>query len=110
MRSATRSADMPGPGSRFGQEVTMRHFSVSARAIEGAATAPASVTPAPDERNGVAWVMAALHRCVEMMQRPVAVADLECIGAGDGGSDVALRRLDGGDEVEALGQPRRNRR
>ena len=28
-----RSADMPGPGSRFGQEVTMRHFSVSARAI-----------------------------------------------------------------------------
>ena len=27
MRSAMRSADMPGPGSRFGHEVTMRHFS-----------------------------------------------------------------------------------
>ncbi len=47
MRSATRSADMPGPGRRFGQEVTMRHFSVSARAIAGAASAPASVKPAP---------------------------------------------------------------
>ena len=39
MRSATRSADMPGPGRRFGQEVTMRHFCVCARAIEGAASA-----------------------------------------------------------------------
>ncbi len=44
MRSAMRSADMPGPGSRFGHEVTMRHFTVCARAIDGAASAPA--TPA----------------------------------------------------------------
>ncbi len=38
MRSATRSADMPGPGSRFGHDVTMRHFSVCAAAIAGAAS------------------------------------------------------------------------
>ena len=44
MRSAMRSADMPGPGSRFGHDVTMRHFIVCARAIVGAANAPA--TPA----------------------------------------------------------------
>src|SRR6185312_16740653 len=47
MRSATRSADMPGPGSRRGHEVTMRHFVVCARATAGAATAPTAVTPAP---------------------------------------------------------------
>ena len=28
MRSATRSADMPGPGSRFGHDVIMRHIRV----------------------------------------------------------------------------------
>ena len=38
MRSATRSADMPGPGRRFGQEVTMRQRFVCARAMEGAAS------------------------------------------------------------------------
>ncbi len=37
MRSATRSADMPGPGRRFGHEVTMRQRRVCARAMEGAA-------------------------------------------------------------------------
>ena len=41
-----RSADMPGPGSRFGQEVTMRHFIVCARAIVGAASRPAALAPA----------------------------------------------------------------
>ncbi len=30
--SATRSADMPGPGRRFGHEVTIFHFKVLARA------------------------------------------------------------------------------
>ena len=46
MRVAMRSADMPGPGRRFGQEVTMRHFSVSARAMAGAARRPAALAPA----------------------------------------------------------------
>ena len=41
MRSATRSADMPGPGSRFGHDVTMRQRVVAARATCGAASAPA---------------------------------------------------------------------
>ena len=41
MRSATRSADMPGPGSRFGHDVTMRQRRVAARATCGAAIAPA---------------------------------------------------------------------
>jgi hypothetical protein len=31
---------MPGPGKRFGHDVTMRHFKVAARAIDGAAIAP----------------------------------------------------------------------
>ena len=53
MRVAMRSADMPGPGSRFGHEVTMRHFSVCARATCGAATAPASVKPAPSNLRRV---------------------------------------------------------
>ena len=39
MRSATRSADMPGPGSRFGHDVTMRQRRVCAVAIAGAASA-----------------------------------------------------------------------
>ena len=42
MRSATRSADMPGPGSRFGHDVTMRQRRVCARAMWGAASAAAS--------------------------------------------------------------------
>jgi hypothetical protein len=44
-RSAMRSADIPGPGNRFGQDVTMRHFCAWARAIPGAASTPA-VAPA----------------------------------------------------------------
>src|SRR5262249_17713819 len=43
IRSAMRSADMPGPGSRLGQEVTMRHFCVCPRAILGAAMTAATV-------------------------------------------------------------------
>jgi hypothetical protein len=40
IRSATRSADMPGPGNRFGHEVTMRQRLFWASANDGAATAP----------------------------------------------------------------------
>src|SRR6185437_5579684 len=44
MRWATRSADMPGPGSRFGQDVTMRQRNVPVCARAGAAMAPAIPT------------------------------------------------------------------
>jgi hypothetical protein len=45
MRSATRSADIPGPGSRFGQEVTMRHLMVCVCAMAGVASSPAAAAP-----------------------------------------------------------------
>ena len=35
MRSATRSADMPGPGNRFGHDVTMRQRLVWAQRQRG---------------------------------------------------------------------------
>ena len=54
MRSATRSADMPGPGSRFGHDVTMRQRLVCARATEGAATAPSSAGGSAAEQAFVA--------------------------------------------------------
>jgi hypothetical protein len=41
MRSATRSADMPGPGRRLGHDVTMRQRTVCALATLGIATVPA---------------------------------------------------------------------
>ena len=50
MRAATRSADRPGPGSRFGHDVTMRQRRVSARATAGAASAPASDEAPPRAR------------------------------------------------------------
>ena len=45
-----------------------------------------------------------------MMQRSVAVADLEPIGGGDGRGDVGLGLLRRGDEIAALGEPGRDRR
>ena len=47
MRLAMRSADRPGPGKRFGHDVTMRQRRVSARATAGAATAPRSESAPP---------------------------------------------------------------
>src|SRR3954470_24452040 len=60
MRSATRSADMPGPGKRFGQEVTMRQRLVWARAIDGAATAPR--TPVAPLRTNLLRVICVIAR------------------------------------------------
>ena len=42
IRSATRSADVPGPGSRLGHEVTMRQRILPLCANAGADSAPAS--------------------------------------------------------------------
>jgi hypothetical protein len=47
IRSATRSADMPGPGKRFGQEVIMRQRNLPLCASAGAAIALASPSVAP---------------------------------------------------------------
>jgi hypothetical protein len=43
-----RSADMPGPGKRFGHDVTMRQRRLSLCANAGAATEPVSPAAAPD--------------------------------------------------------------
>lgn len=45
MRSATRSADMPGPGKRFGHDVTIRKRAVCASATLGVANTPATAAP-----------------------------------------------------------------
>src|SRR5689334_10755856 len=87
-RSAIRSADMPGPGSRFGHEVTMRHLTPCARATAGMASAPAR--PAVIARRRVMWLMGSSPNCVEMMQRAGAVPDLERAGRGDGAGDECL--------------------
>src|SRR4051812_18301508 len=87
-RSAMRSADMPGPGSRLGHEVTIFHFTVCARATEGIAIAPARAAAA--ERR-VILLMASSPVRVKMMQRAVAVADLEPVGGRDRGVDVGFR-------------------
>src|SRR3954467_7205425 len=90
IRSATRSADMPGPGRRFGQEVTMRQRLVCARAIEGAASAGASAAARMRVRRvGFGCSCLSLRDMgrllppgVEMMHRAVAVADRELVGGG----------------------------
>src|SRR6185369_8549507 len=90
IRSATRSADMPGPGRRFGQEVTMRQRLVCARAMEGAARLPASVAPAtPAKLRRVSLVMRVLLPVgVKMMHGAVAMADGQFIRCGDRRGDI----------------------
>jgi hypothetical protein len=62
MLAATRSADRPGPGNRFGHEVTIRQRRVSARAKAGAASAPASDKAPP---------RAKFRRVILLMMSPV---------------------------------------
>ena len=57
MRSATRSADMPGPGRRFGHEVTMRQRFACARATDGAAIAASADPALPTRLRRVKRVM-----------------------------------------------------
>src|SRR3954463_3081279 len=92
IRSATRSADMPGPGRRFGHDVTIFHFTFCARAMDGIATLPASPAPAAMAlRRGILLIVSSPVR-VKMMQRAAAVADLQFVGRGDGGGDVIFGR------------------
>ncbi len=79
MRSAMRSADMPGPGRRFGHEVTMRQRFVCARAMEGAARRGASDGGANEVAACELGHARLLPPGVEMMHRAVAVADGEFV-------------------------------
>src|SRR5260370_24501462 len=47
---------------------------------------------------------------MEMIDRPVAVADAEAVRGRDRGTDPGLGVADGGFQIVALGKPRRNRR
>ena len=53
MRSATRSADMPGPGRRFGHDVTMRQRLPCARATDGRGERAARARAPANESCGV---------------------------------------------------------
>ena len=86
MRSATRSADMPGPGRRFGHEVTMRQRFVCARATDGAAIAPARPSRrrrATRLRRVKRVMLCLLPPGVKVMRRPVPLPDLELVGRRD---------------------------
>jgi hypothetical protein len=104
-----RSADIPGPGKRFGHDVTIRSFFVCARATDGAAIAPAKLEPTRPAAmvRRVIFVMSS-PVSVEMMERTVAVADFKFVGGGDAGGDVILGGADRGGEVETLGETGRN--
>src|SRR5664279_34651 len=69
MRVAMRSADRPGPGSRFGQEVTMRHLTVCARATAGAASIPAAAAPKAKLRRVVMALF--LYFSHDLFRKPV---------------------------------------
>src|SRR6185295_17755124 len=89
IRSATRSADRPGPGRRFGQEVTMRQRLACARATEGAASVAAAAAMLSERR--VSLVMGALlPPGVEMMHGALAVADAEFVGGSNRGGDIGF--------------------
>src|SRR5665647_628480 len=71
MRSAMRSADRPGPGSRFGQDVTMRHLTVCARAMAGAASVPAAKAPAVAMNFRRVVMARPLYLARDLVRKPV---------------------------------------
>src|SRR5215470_13379502 len=109
MRSATRSADMPGPGRRFGQEVTMRHCRLSPSAIPGAATAPTAMVPAPSSlRRETLVALVSVMRSppmMKMMHRPAAGSDVEPFRRRNRGGDIVLGAAHGFGESLSLGEP-----
>src|SRR5207302_9385109 len=110
IRSATRTADMPGPGSRLGHEVTMRHLTGAARATAGAASTPARAGPAFISLRRVILAMASPSwpPSVKMMHRPMARTDREPVGAGDRQRHVSLRLGHGFAQLGPLGVARRS--
>src|SRR5262245_22423013 len=99
IRSATRSADIPGPGSRFGHEVTMRQRRLCAIASEGTASAPAVPKAAALTRRRRVIVrmfgsfvlsMIGSPPLMKMMHWSVAGPDLQAVGRLDRGGDVAF--------------------
>src|SRR5664280_977655 len=71
MRLAMRSADRPGPGSRFGQDVTMRHLTVCARAMAGAASVPAAAAPAPNVKLRRVVMSVSFYFAHDLFRKPV---------------------------------------
>src|ERR1043166_381233 len=112
MRSATRSADMPGPGRRFGHDVTMRHLTGAARATAGAASPPTAAGPdfISLRRVSVGMASPSSPPGVKMMHGAVARPDREPVGAGDRERHIGLGLANGFDQPEALREPRRDRR
>src|SRR6185503_992426 len=106
MRSATRSADIPGPGSRFGHDVTMRQRLPCARATEGAAIAAAPTAPATRLRRVSLVMVRSLPPGMKMMRRAAALADRKLVGGRDRGGDVGFGVRDGFREALAFGQAR----
>src|SRR5262249_6936823 len=102
MRSATRSADMPGPGSRVGHDVTMRQRRVCARATAGmamAAPAPATTKSFRREISDMACLQNFTSPpLMEMMHRAVTLADGEFVGSTDRVRDVGFCRAHGVDK------------
>src|SRR6188472_92079 len=98
MRSATRSADMPGPGNRFGQDVTIRQRTDCAWATFGIATAPAARAPPPTSfrRDSLLMMVPKISarqvraplEGVEVMDRAMAMADVEAVGRSDRRTDI----------------------
>src|SRR2546430_8410918 len=105
---------MPGPGSRRGQEVTMRQSRFwPCTTMAGAATACAIPNaPAPASTRRVIIVISPLRPSppgVKMMHRTVAGADLDPVGGGNRGAHIGLGGPRRGDQVEPLGEARRER-
>src|SRR5690348_5272243 len=87
----------------------------------GAANTPAATLPARIRRRdnelpairsaprsgheSVSW-----QEWVKMLQRPMAVADGECVGGSNGGADVAFGDVDRGFEGKFLSEAGRDRR
>ncbi len=109
MRSATRSADMPGPGSRFGHDVTMRQR-LRLRARDRRRGEPCGERGCRRRDCAVMsllMIVLAHHQCVEMMHRPVPVADRELVRrAPIARGDIILRVAPRPRRATALGEAR----
>src|SRR3954471_15272227 len=106
IRSAMRSADSPGPGRRFGHDVTMRQRLPCARATEGAANV---AVPAAISVRRVGVMNCLLPPGMKVMHRAMALPDLELVGTADRLGDVLLGVGDRLAQPLALGGAGRDR-
>src|SRR5262245_47709355 len=114
MRSAMRSADMPGPGSRCGHDVTMRQRRVCAMPTDGAAIAALSPAEPAINLRRVSFIVRLPNRysppVMKMMHRTVTLADRKLVGGLDCGCHIGLGGAHGLAQRAAFGKLRRNRR